>query len=173
MQVRLIFSNDALEAARKGYVRLANGMRLMEEMEWIQDDGQLNDNQVEQINKFCDNCYHAMNDDFNTALTIGHLFNLVKKINSLHTGQLKFAEIGKETFDRMKETFLGFSKDVLGLKEEAEVDYQNLIDTILGEYKDAKYNRDFERVDKLRAELKSEGIVVKDMKDKIEWAFEE
>lgn len=169
----LDFSNEALEAARKGYVRLANGMRLMEEMEWNEDEEKSNEQQAGQINKFCDNCYHAMNDDFNTALTIGHLFNIVKKINSLHTGQLKYGEIGKETFNRMKETFLGFAKEILGLKVEAGVNYQNLINTILAEYKDAKYNRDFERVDKLRAELKSEGIVVKDMKDKIEWAFEE
>ena len=40
--------------------------------------------QVQQVNEFCDNCYHAMNDDFNTALAIGHLFNIVKKINSIH-----------------------------------------------------------------------------------------
>lgn len=169
----LDFSNDALEAARKGYVRLANGMRLMQEMEWQQDEGELNEKQEEQISKMLDNLYYAMNDDFNTALTIGHLFNLVKKINSLHTGQLKFGEIGEELFKRMKETFLGFAEDVLGLKVEADVDYKSLIDTILGEYKDAKFNRDFDRVDKLRAELKSEGIVVKDMKEKIEWAFEE
>ena len=169
----LDFSNTALEAARKGYVRLANGMRLMNEMNWVEDDGVLNEKQSEQIQKFCDNCYYAMNDDFNTALTIGHLFNMVKKINSLHTGQLKYGEIGKETFDRMKEVFLGFSQNVLGLKVEADVDYQKLIQTILGEYKHAKYNRDFERVDEIRALLKAEGIVVKDMKDRIEWAFEE
>jgi len=169
----LDFSNDALKAARKGYVRLANGMRLAEEMEWEEDEGRPDEQQSGQINAFCDDCYHAMNDDFNTALTIGHLFKMVKKINSLHTGLLKFGAIGKTAFNRMKETFLVFSGEVLGLKAETDVNYQNLINTILGEYKDAKYNRDFERVDKLRVKLKAEGIVVKDMKDKIEWAFEE
>ena len=99
--------------------------------------------------------------------------HIVKKINSLHTGQLKFGELGEETFNRMKETFLGFSKEVLGLKVESDVNYQALINTILKEYKHAKYHRDFERVDEIRAQLKAEGIVVKDMKDKIEWAFEE
>ncbi|MEP1095341.1 MAG: cysteine--tRNA ligase [Cyclobacteriaceae bacterium] len=169
----LDFSNDALEASRKGYVRLANGLRLIKEMEFQNDDGEINQEQIDQVNKLCDDCYHAMNDDFNTALTIGHLFNLVKKINSLNTGQVKFSEIGQETFDRMKSTFLGFTEDVLGLKLEADVNYESLLDTILEEYKSAKFNRDFDKVDKLRAELKSEGIVVKDMKDKIEWAFEE
>ncbi len=169
----LDFSNDALEASRKGYVRLANGMRILKEMEWVEDDGQPNQDQIDQIQKLCDDCYHAMNDDFNTALTIGHLFNLVKKVNSLHTGQLKFGGIGKKTFDKMKSTFIGFCEDVLGLKIECDVNYEHLLDTILEEYKAAKFNRDFDKVDKLRAELKSEGIVVKDMKDKVEWAFEE
>ncbi|MEM6642383.1 MAG: cysteine--tRNA ligase [Bacteroidota bacterium] len=169
----LDFSNEALEAARKGYMRLANGMRLIQDMEWVVDDGKINEKQQKQVTQFCDNCYHAMNDDFNTALTIGHLFNLVKKINSLNTGQLKFGELGKETFQRMKSTFLGFSNDVLGLKVEAELDSYRLIETILAEYKDAKYNRDYEKVDKLRAALKKDGVVVKDMKDKIDWAFEE
>lgn len=169
----LDFSNDALEAARKGYVRLANGLRLIHEMEWTGDDGVLSEDQATQVNKLCDSCYHAMNDDFNTALTIGHLFNLVKKINSLHTGQLMFGQLGEEAFTRMKETFIGFAEDVLGFKLEADVNYQHLIETILGEYKAAKFSRDFEKVDKLRAELKSEGIVVKDMKNRIDWAFEE
>ncbi len=169
----LDFSNNALEAARKGYVRLANGIRLLKKMVWVQDEGLLNEKQVDQINKMCDNCYHAMNDDFNTALTIGHLFNMVKKINSLHTGHLKFAEIGELVFKRLKETFLGFVEDVLGLKIDVTMDSSSLIDTILKEYKNAKYNRDFDRVDKLRAALKTQGIVVKDMREKIEWAFEE
>lgn len=170
----LDFSNEALEAARKGYVRLANGMRLMHEMVWPDEvEENIEEKQAQQILKMCDNCFYAMNDDFNTALTIGHLFNMVKKINSLHTSQLSFEAVGQEAFHRMKEVFLGFAEDVLGLKVESGVDHTSLINTILGEYKDAKFNRDFERVDKLRAELKSQGIVVKDMKDRIEWAFEE
>ena len=62
----------------------------------------------------------------------------------------------------------------LGLKVEADVDYQKTdqyhfwVST-----KTRSSTGDFERVDKLRAELKAQGIVVKDMKDKIEWAFEE
>lgn len=167
------FSNEALEAASKGYVKLANGLRLIHEMEWKADAEELDSGQVEQINKICDNCYYAMNDDFNTALTLGHLFHLVKKINSLNTGQLKFGQIGEKAFTRMKEVFVGFTEEVLGLKVEDNVNYRKLIDTILSEYRSAKFNKEFDKVDKLRAELKAEGIIVKDMKNKVEWAFEE
>ena len=169
----LDFSNEALQAARKGYVRLINGLRILHSMEWVEDGEALDQDQADQINKLCDNCHHAMNDDFNTALTLGHLFNIIKKINTLHVGQLKFGEIGKECFERMKETFIGFVEEVLGLKIESDANAERLIDTILSEYQAAKQNKDFEKVDALRAKLKSEGIVVKDMKDRIEWAYEE
>jgi cysteinyl-tRNA synthetase len=40
-----------------------------------------------------------MDDDFNTAQAIGHLFNLLKKINSIFTGQLKAsAALGEACF---------------------------------------------------------------------------
>lgn len=170
----LDFSNEALEGARKGFIKLSNALRIIKEIEW---SGKLKealvDKQMEQINSFCDNCYHAMNDDFNTALTIGHLFSIVKKINSIHTNQLKLEEIGEKTFNRMKETFLNFSEDVLGLKPEYEMEGKALIQIILKEYQEAKNNHNFEKIDELRAQLKAQGILVKDMKDRIDWTFEE
>jgi len=170
----LDFSNEALEGAAKGFVKLSNALRTIRELQWPEGPTEaLNDEQVKQINSYCDDCYHAMNDDFNTALTIGHLFNMVKKINSLHTGQLSFAEIGKETFTRMKETFLGFAEEVLGLKYESDLSGEALIEVILNEYREAKEKRDFAKVDSLRAQLKAQGVVVKDMKGKVDWAMEE
>lgn len=170
----LDFSNEALEGARKGFAKLSNAIRTIKAIQWPDNSTEeINEKQTAQINKFCDNCYYAMNDDFNTALTIGHLFNIVKKINSIHTGQLTLEEIGKETFERMKATFLGFTEDVLGLKHEAEWDGEALIDIILGEYRMAKEKRDFEKVDELRALLKVQGVVVKDMKDRVDWGIEE
>ena len=170
----LDFSNDALEGSRKGFVKLSNALRLIKEMSW--DEGlveMIDEKQAKQINGFCDNCHHAMNDDFNTALTIGHLFNIVKKINSINTGQLALESLGKETFNHMRKTFLGFTEDVLGLKHESDLDGEALIQVILEEYKEAKESRNFDKVDNLRAQLKAQGVVVKDMKERVDWAFEE
>ncbi len=170
----LDFSNDALIAAQKGYFKMANGLRIIQEMEFpeIAEDS-IDEKQKEQIEKFCDNCYYAMNDDFNTALTIGHLFNIVKKINAIHTGQLSIGTIGKETFNRMKETFRSFTIDVLGLKVEDALPSGKLLDIVLKEYQSAKEAKNYDKVDELRAALKSSGIVVKDMKTGIDWAYEE
>ncbi len=170
----LDFSNDALAAAQKGWMKLNNGLRTISEMSFPENTTEdLDAKQVEQINKLTENCYHAMNDDFNTALTIGHLFNMLKKINSLKTGQLKFEQVGRDAFDKLKKTFLDFTNDVLGLKQEGNVDHERLLDVILKEYAYAKRARNYEKVDELRGKLKEEGIVVKDMKDAVDWAYEE
>ncbi len=170
----LDFSNEALNAALKGYTKLVNGIRILKEMQFPSDPtDNIDEKQVNQISKMCDNCYHAMNDDFNTALTIGHIFNLLKKVNSIHTGQIPFGSIGKGTFNKMKETIISFVEDVLGLKQESGIDGENLLNILLKEYKEAKEAKDYEKVDEIRASLKKEGIVLKDMKGKVDWAYEE
>ena len=45
--------------------------------------------------------------------------------------------------------------------------------TILDEYRLAKEAKNYPKVDELRAKLKAEGIAVKDMKGKVDWALEE
>ncbi len=170
----LDFSNDALKASKKGYRKLMNGVKVLKELSYTEEAGiEKNEKAINQIKQLCDNCYRAMNDDFNTALTVGHLFNLLKKINSLHTQNLKFSEIGAEVFDLMKSTFLKFTIDVLGLKEELPLAFNGLVNSLLNVYKEAKSNKDFDKVDEIRAEFKMHGLLIKDMKNAISWAYEE
>ncbi|MFY0651347.1 MAG: cysteine--tRNA ligase [Cyclobacteriaceae bacterium] len=170
----LDFSNDALLAANKGYKKLMNGLRTLNKIEVAADaEKALNEKIVGQINQLCDNCFRAMNDDFNTALTIGHLFNLLKKINSIQTQNLSTAEIGEETFNRMKTTFNSFVSDVLGLKEEDNLDSEGLLQVLIDIYREAKEAKDYDKVDEIRNQLKQQGVVLKDMKSGIDWAYEE
>ncbi len=169
----LDFSNEALTAAQKGYAKIANGLKLIKDISWTADDGEKNEKAIKQINQICDNCTFAMNDDFNTALTIGHLFNLLKKINSINTGALKFGEIGEEVFDRMIHTFKTFTLDILGLEEEDRINGKSIISALIEIYKEAKEAKDYDKVDQIRAQMKAQGLVLKDMKNKVDWAYEE
>jgi len=114
-----------------------------------------------------------MNDNFNTALTIAQLFNLLKRINSIYTGNLKFSALGKEMFELMRKTYITYTEDVLGLKEEKPDDLEAFLNPILEVYKESKFNRQFDRVDRIRAGLKNSGIVLKDMKNGVDWAYDE
>ena len=169
----LDYSNQALLAAQKGYTKIANGLKLLKQLKYADDGAAINEKAVKQINQICDNCTYAMNDDFNTALTIAHLFNLLKKLNSLHTKSLKYTEVGEELFNRMVSTFETFTVDILGLLEEDKTDGKSLIDILIDTYSDAKEKKEYDKVDEIRAALKAQGIVLKDMKDQIDWAYEE
>ena len=114
-----------------------------------------------------------MNDDFNTAKAIAHLFNILKKVNSIHNGNLDIKELSVDTFERMKATFLGFVEDVLGLQEERPSDLDPLLELVLDTYRQAKSDKNYDQVDAIRGQLKKQGIVLKDMKTGVDWAYEE
>lgn len=170
----LDFSNDALKAAQKGYKKLINGLRIAKMLKYQPAEAiSIDEKQLEQIKSSISNAYRAMDDDFNTAQAIGHLFNLLKKINSMYTGQLQPAALGEEVFNQLIQTFITFVEDILGLLEEKSDTQQQMISLLLNLYTEAKTARDYEKVDEIRAGLKEIGFVVKDMKNKIDWAYEE
>ncbi|SFB26416.1 cysteine--tRNA ligase [Algoriphagus aquimarinus] len=169
----LDFSNEALQAAQKGYKKLINGLRIAKILKFEANDAEKDEEQIKQVEQIITNAYRAMDDDFNTAQAIGHLFNLLKKINSMYTGQLKSAVCGEEVFNKLIETFSTFVSDILGLVEEKSDTQNEMLNLLLQLYSEAKTARDYAKVDEIRAGLKAIGFVVKDMKDKIDWAYEE
>ncbi|WP_339753568.1 cysteine--tRNA ligase [Algoriphagus aquimarinus] len=169
----LDFSNEALQAAQKGYKKLINGLRIAKILKFEANDAEKDEEQIKQVEQIITNAYRAMDDDFNTAQAIGHLFNLLKKINSMYTGQLKSAVFGEEVFNKLIETFSTFVSDILGLVEEKSDTQNEMLNLLLQLYSEAKTARDYAKVDEIRAGLKAIGFIVKDMKDKIDWAYEE
>jgi cysteinyl-tRNA synthetase len=94
----------------------------------------------------------------------------------LHTGQLELHQISKESFEKLKSTLIDFTEQVLGIKEElpnGEKMLKEMILTLVELYKEAKEARNYEKVDYLRSKAKEIGIVFKDMKDRIDWAYDE
>lgn len=167
-------SNDALKAAHKGYVRVINGLRIAKKMQYLPDENTpVQSKIVEEIQQIIQNIYKGMDDDFNTAVALSALLNLLKKINSVHNGQIKPAEIGRETFQQMLNTYITFVEEVFGLRQEFRPDIEQVMEVLLNVYRQAKQNKDFGMVDKLRAEFRKLGVVVKDMKDGVDWAYEE
>mgnify|MGYP006268783071 CR=1 FL=1 len=166
-------SVEALQAAKKGYKKLMNGLRALQAMHYRSDETiEKNTKAIRQIEKSVAATYHGMNDDFNTAKALAGLFNLLKKVNTIHLGQLPTAALTEEAFQLLKNTVLDFTSDVLGLQDERP-DAEPLLDTLLDFYREAKTNKDYERVDEIRARARQAGIVFKDLKGKIDWAYEE
>ena len=57
--------------------------------------------------------------------------------------------------------------------EEKNVNFEPLLEEIIKIYSEAKENKNYDRVDEIRNSLKSQGILLKDTKFGVEWAFEE
>jgi cysteinyl-tRNA synthetase len=170
----LDFSNDALKAAQKGYKRLMNGLRIIKNMSYLADDSvSLDEKHIAEINKGVQGCYDGMNDDLNTAITIASLFNLLKKINQLYMNQIQPAQIGEEVFNLLKEKFVSITEDVLGLLEEKNASIDAFASGMLSLYTEYKEAKQYDKVDQIRAYFKANGLVIKDMKTKIDWAYEE
>lgn len=167
-------SDEALRAAEKGYKKIINGLRIARHLAYIPDEQTSPDpKQAEQVDSLIASIYRGMNDDFNTAVAIAGLFNLLKKINQVHTGQLAPALFGQDKFTEMVTFYVRFVEEVLGLVEEKPARMEHALQVLLDDYRLAKSEKHYDRVDQIRAHFKEMGIVLKDMKDRIEWAYEE
>lgn len=160
----LDFSNEALQASEKGFQKL---MKAGETLNKLKTHAESTIN----INELKENCYKAMNDDFNSPILISHLFDAVRIINSINDGSEK---INQENLDELKSLYNTFVFDVLGFKnEDSELENSDLtselIDMILNIRLNAKKNKDFATSDKIRDELTAKGITIKDTKDGFEW----
>lgn len=168
----LDFSNDALKAAQKGYRRLANGLRVSKAMTYQPGEGTIDDAKQKDIRQAIQQFYDAMNDDLNTAVGIAQLFTLLKYINMLYLNQLQASALGEEVFTLLKESFVTFMQDVLGLLEEG-IDNQPVLEGLLTLYREYKEQRQYDKVDQIRSYFKAQGLAIKDMKHQIDWAYEE
>lgn len=172
----LDLTDEALLAAEKGYKRLLEGNKALQELQGAtgSEDSTLD----KEINELIDGAYAEMNDDFNTPKALARLFELVSKINSLKGGQLAMSEVSVATLDRLKETFRIFIFDLLGLLDEETTAGGNnqaldqAMALILDIRQDARTNKDWGTSDKIRDALKAAGIVVKDGKDGTSWSVE-
>ena len=169
----LDFSNNALKAAQKGYRRLANGLRVVKTLTYAVDESVVMDEKKQaDVRAALQGFHDAMNDDLNTAVGIAHLFTLLKYVNMLYMNQLQPAALGEELFDTIKVSFVDCTENVLGLLEETG-ESQGVVEGMLTLYREYKEQKLYDKVDQVRTYFKQQGLVIKDMKHRIDWAYEE
>jgi cysteinyl-tRNA synthetase len=157
----LDFSNDALEAAEKGYNRLMDAYRTVEELS-------VSTKSTIDIAAWKQTCYDAMNDDFNSPILIAHLFEGVKYYNAVKEASETITKEDKQT---LKETLHTFIFDVLGLEDSVSETGNNTtkltgaVELLIALRNQARDNKDFATSDKIRDELQEVGIQLKDGKE--------
>lgn len=163
----LDFSNEALQAAEKGLDRLMNAYSLINGLK----AGEQSTSDVKQLMQ---NCYDAMNDDFNSPIVIANLFEGVRITNSVHNG---LETLTSEDIAVLKNIFDVFVSEILGLKEDtlqdtSDTKVDGLMNLIIDLRKNARTQKDFATSDKIRDELSNLGIILKDTREGTSWEME-
>lgn len=164
----LDFSNEALQAAEKGFNRLMAAVAALQKIE-VTKESTINIDELEQ------KLYGAINDDLNTPVLIAHLFDGVKLINSVVDGKQK---LSAQDLERLQKLYHSFVFDILGLQnvseaastEEGENALDGVMQLVLELRANAKTNKDWGTADAIRNQLNAAGITVTDTKDGVEWS---
>lgn len=157
------FSNESLIAAEKGMNKLFAAYDLISKLK-------ANNSSSEDIDALFQNCFNAMDDDFNTPIVIANLFEASRIINSVNDGK---SQLTQNDIDRIKQLFETFLFEILGMKYEQSISSNGLDEQLMNIIIDlrtkAKQNKDYATSDTIRDMLSSIGIVLKDTKDGVEW----
>lgn len=160
----LDFSNEALNAAEKGFKKLSNALSSVKKMRLTKNSSnpELEKSLLHQI----DRCFINMSDDFNTAKTLAVLFEMASQINTL--AGAKEIILSENVFEKFKSTYLSMMEDVLGLTEESGGNYELLngtVNVLINLRKKVRADKNFALSDRIRDDLKAIGIQLKDGKD--------
>ena len=153
-------SEIALEASEKGFNRLVEGIKTLDNLVASSITSEFD------LKAWKEKCYGAMNDDFNSPILIGYLFDAVKYINATANNK---QEISTKDLEELKQIMNEFFNDVLGLKSDEKsiklsenIKLQGTLD-LLSEIRDkARNSKDFETSDLIRDALAKLNIQIND-----------
>ncbi|MDT8402691.1 MAG: cysteine--tRNA ligase [Bacteroidales bacterium] len=162
----LDFSNEALQAAEKGFKRMMEAIDKLDALK-------TGDKSTIDVDDLSGKAYAAMNDDLNTPVMISHLFDGVRMINSVFDGNEK---ISAEDLGKLKDLYGTMVFDILGLKKPGKAGADTgltagLIETLLELRRQARDNKDFATSDRIRDRLTELGVTIKDTKEGTDWTL--
>lgn len=161
------FSNEALQAAEKGLMRLLDAASLL-------DGLKASPSSSVDISTLESRCLDALNDDLNSPIVIAELFEASRVINSVHSG---LSTLSSEDLEELRRVYRLFLFDLLGLRDDRNSDgaahqsFSGAVDLLLSLRATAKSNKDWATSDRIRDELTALGFTIKDTKEGTEWSL--
>ena len=170
------FSDEELEMAKTAIERIENTILRAEEV--LKETPTDVTENLQEISEFLETSKKkfedGMDDDFNTAIAIGTVFEMVKEINRFIDLTQKSKE-GLQVLRNSVEFIKQIVIDVLGIKLNLEMKVEGLsnelVELILDLRMNAKKDRNFALADDIRNRLSNLGIEIKDGKDKTAWTL--
>jgi cysteinyl-tRNA synthetase len=166
----LDFSNEALQAAEKGFERLMNAMALLKDLKTSAAS-------TMDVFKLRKDCYEALNDDLNSPILIAHLFDGARMINSVNDGSMT---ITADDLDKLQQLYSELVGDVLGLQPSGDSQesgnselFSQMVELLLTLRQEAKAKKDWATSDQIRDRLTALGFEIKDTKEGADWKLKQ
>lgn len=189
----LDFDDEKLSAAGRGLERIKTSIRLLYEAMGRPLTAQIRDNNpaaVEDdlkrstaLDSLKASFESAMDDDLNTALAIGVIFDLAREVNT--AVQRLGAEVSREESQLLKKgaNLFNIFNEVMGIfktdqagriqldgpGEESSSLVEKLVNLIIEVRQDARKKKDWGTADRIRDGLKEMGIVLEDTSQGVRW----
>jgi len=165
----LTFKDDTIEQAEKVLERLRNGLRpAFPEAQGAPPE--VLDALAEQLEGTRTKYFEAMDDDFNTAGALGHIFDLLRVINQARDNSASQAEL-----QAAQDLLLELTK-IFGLTLEEEhaagAEAEPFIDLLIEVRKGLREEKQWALSDLVRDKLKEMGVTLEDSKEGSTWRWE-
>ena len=172
------FTFDALEKEKESLDRLYRAKEKAEELIKEKEEALKGESKqiMEHLRKLLDEFEEAMDDDFNTALALGKLYDAVREFNRfIDTSGASMGE--KAAIAKQMLNFMENVKDVFGiLRYEANEWFKKLkteglelsqeeIEELIKKRQEARKRKDYKEADRIRDYLKEKGIILEDRPD--------
>jgi len=165
----LDFGNEALQAAEKGLKRLWEAYENLykistEDSLQAPIDVELDTKVLKLLSEFDE----FMDDDLNTAKVLANMFELVPVINGIKNKQLENGTLSINTIKLLKTRLKLFLEEIFGftsMLQNTNGKLEGIVELLINIRKEAKSKKDFVTSDRIRNELSSLGILLKDEKD--------
>ena len=149
----LDLSNNALLSSEKAFAKIIQLNKDLQNLK-VSETSELN------AQSWINDCYSALNDDFNSPKLIACFFELIKSINMVKSGTSKLDVKNK---DLLLKYFKIFSEDILGLDlNDNQNNQSEIVDLLLEIREKERENKNFETSDYIRNRLNSLGINIED-----------
>ena len=150
----LDISNHALLAAEKGFEKIK---MLWEEISTIHESKKNDFNASEWVNE----CYDALNDDFNSPKLIAKLFDLHKTVSEIKNKTKSIDLKNKKILIRFYKVFYS---EILGLDDDnsSQEKFDEILELILELREKERLSKNYEKSDYIRDKLSELGVKIND-----------
>jgi cysteinyl-tRNA synthetase len=165
----LTFNSEVIEANERALDRIMSAMKpAVETAQGAPED--VLKNLEEQVEKTRQGFIESMEEDFNTAGALGHIFDLVRMINQSRSEGATEGDLAsaRGTFEELT--------DVLGLElkpqEKTSSSADAFIDLLLDLRQELRKQKEYQLSDRIRDDLAELGVVIEDTPDGSSWRWE-